>query len=529
MNSIDKVLLYHEVTKHHPYRFARALGYLDWDNQPNPFRRFSGAPVYQFPLFPATEEPLYDDLFSGLVRRESLTVNSLSRLFRNAFAISAWKRAEDTRWSLRVNPSSGALHPTESYAVTGGIDSLPSGVYHYTPLLHALEQRAKLADFTADYFLIGLSTVHWREAWKYGERAYRYCQHDLGHALGALRLSAALLGWQAVCLDHLGEDEVAFLLGLSRPEDFHEAEDEHPECLIAIRTGENPADENTFFSLVSNAEWFGHANRLSESHWEWEIIYETARAAFKPGTTRSHSKPLSSLVRVSPVQHQKQSAEKIIQQRRSCLSLDARTRITKESFLRMLERTIPERTAIPFDLLDRSVLNRPRIHFGLFVHRVDDLVPGLYFLIRNPGSESEIKSILKPQFPWTAVAAGFPLYLLEEGDFTRMSSGIACGQDLAGDGAFSLGMIAEFEDAIRTTGGWLYPRLFWEAGLVGQILYLEAEAAGIRSTGIGCYFDDPMHELLGIGTGNRKLQSLYHFTVGGPVEDTRLTTEPAYP
>ncbi len=62
--------------------------------------------------------------------------------------------------------------------------------------------------------------------------------------------------------------------------------------------------------------------------------------------------------------------------------------------------------------------------------------------------------------------------------------------------------------------------------LVGQVLYLEAEEAGIRSTGIGCYFDDPVHEVFGISS--RDWQSFYHFTVGGPVEDRRLTTLPPY-
>ena len=60
-------------------------------------------------------------------------------------------------------------------------------------------------------------------------------------------------------------------------------------------------------------------------------------------------------------------------------------------------------------------------------------------------------------------------------------------------GASVLGMIAEYEAPIEQNGPWFYPRLFWEAGMIGQVLYLEAEAAGIRSTGIGCYFDDPMH------------------------------------
>ena len=94
---------------------------------------------------------------------------------------------------------------------------------------------------------------------------------------------------------------------------------------------------------------------------------------------------------------------------------------------------------------------------------------------------------------------------------------MSCGQDIAADGAFSLGMIADYMDSLVRHGAAFYRRLFWEAGLVGQVLYLEAEAAGIRATGIGCYFDDPVHEVFGIES--RDWQSLYHFTVGGPVDD----------
>ncbi|MCA9429250.1 MAG: hypothetical protein KC940_01955, partial [Candidatus Omnitrophica bacterium] len=91
---------------------------------------------------------------------------------------------------------------------------------------------------------------------------------------------------------------------------------------------------------------------------------------------------------------------------------------------------------------------------------------------------------------------------------------------------FSLGMIAEFQESIEQLGPWHYRRLFWETGMIGQILYLEAEAAGIRSTGIGCFFDDPVHQIFGFN--DKRFQSLYHFTVGGPIEDARLQTQPPY-
>ena len=63
-------------------------------------------------------------------------------------------------------------------------------------------------------------------------------------------------------------------------------------------------------------------------------------------------------------------------------------------------------------------------------------------------------------------------------------------QEIASNGCFSLGMIAHFEPVLREKV-WMYPRLFWETGVLGQVLHLEAHAVGISATGIGCYFDDP--------------------------------------
>jgi hypothetical protein len=59
------------------------------------------------------------------------------------------------------------------------------------------------------------------------------------------------------------------------------------------------------------------------------------------------------------------------------------------------------------------------------------------------------------------------------------------------------------------------------------MLYLEAEAVGLRGTGIGCYFDDAMHSVLSIY--DHEYQDLYHFTIGGQLDDVRLATLQAYP
>ena len=87
-------------------------------------------------------------------------------------------------------------------------------------------------------------------------------------------------------------------------------------------------------------------------------------------------------------------------------------------------------------------------------------------------------------------------------------------------------MLAEFEPTVRENP-WFYRQLHWEAGLIGQALYLEAEVAGLRGTGVGCFFDDETHDFLGLKTP--ELQTLYHFTVGLPLSDQRIATQPAYP
>jgi hypothetical protein len=150
-------------------------------------------------------------------------------------------------------------------------------------------------------------------------------------------------------------------------------------------------------------------------------------------------------------------------------------------------------------------------------------------LVRDPAKMAALRSATHPQFDWTSAAGcldGLPLFLLQEGDVRPLAAELSCRQDIVGDSAFSLGMIAEFEPRMRQHGPWFYRRLFWETGLIGQVLYLEAEAAGVRATGIGCFFDDPVHEVMGFHDAS--FQSLYHFTTGGPVEDPRLTTLPPY-
>jgi SagB-type dehydrogenase family enzyme len=573
INPVDRVLRYHIQTKHHFNRYARSLGFLDWANQPDPFRRFEGTQLIRLPLLKPDEKPLspaYDAIYQqGSISCQPINVRSLSRFFEFALALSAWKKAGGSEWALRSNPSSGNLHPTEGYVVLPQIEGLDLklGLYHYAPKEHGLEflgefpaeQVARLlAPFPPGAFLLGLTSVHWREAWKYGERAFRYCNHDAGHAIGTARIAAATLGWNMALLDGVSQNTVAVLLGTHRTDDFRDVEPEHPDCLAVVwpsdlARGEGPGARGmaeevrrqdaasiplfldpALVKELTPSAWHGKANRLSrENPVAWEIIDDVAAASWK--TSHEHTSvaiPTSSTTHVSPFTlHEGLLAGQIIRQRRSAVSFDGKTSISATTFFRMMQLVMPRS--------DRPQLDRPMpwdvwpydpaIHLMLFVHRVDGLKPGLYFLVRNSKKLTLIQQSMNPELTWTPAPGcpeDLPLYWLLEGDAKKLAAQVSCHQDIAGDSAFSFGMLAEFEGRLQERGAWWYPRLFWESGLLGQVLYLEAEAAGVRATGIGCFFDDPVHEIVGIKGSS--FQSLYHFTVGGPVEDGRLMTLPAY-
>lgn len=540
---LQRVIEYHDRTKHHFDRHARSLGYLDWATQPDPFRRFEGAPLMPLRRPDLSDSPPYGAIFeSASIEPSELNEKTISRFFFDALALSAWKEFQGARWALRVNPSSGNLHPTEGYLVAGPIEGLHDkpAVYHYAPKEHGLELRSeidseawrRLMAFAPEgSFLFGLTSIHWREAWKYGERAFRYCQHDVGHAIGALRISAALLGWEARLIEDVTDDEIAQLLGI---ETQSGPEQEFPECLgIVYPRGaslERLSLDSKAIEQIRSGRWLGSPNELSPAHVPWEVIDDVTKATSKiraPVNFGAHSHSKGHAPQSPPTggDHDDPPARRLIHQRRSAVAMDGTTSISKTLFYRMLERTIPRPASAPFDVIPWP----PKIDLFLFVHRVDSLAPGLYVLLRDPTRMAAFRAATHDRFLWTPppdCPDSISLFLLEEGDVRQMAGALSCGQAIAADGAFSLGMIAEFEPAMAEYGPWFYRRLFWESGLIGQLLYLEAEAAGVQATGIGCFLDDPVHDSLGFE--NHQFQSLYHFTIGGAVVDDRLTTLPPY-
>lgn len=217
-------------------------------------------------------------------------------------------------------------------------------------------------------------------------------------------------------------------------------------------------------------------------------------------------------------------AADLIRERRSAQHFDKRAQMPAGAFFRLLDAILPT-AGLPFDAWPAA----PCVHPVLFVHRVEGLTPGAYVLPRSLDGEALLRQHLQTGQDWQSVdeaPQGLPLYrLVAHPTLSGTLRTLSCHQAIASDACFAVSLLAEFDGPVSESPA-RYRTLFQESGLLGQVLYMQAEAEGFRGTGIGCYFDDAVHELLGLhGDG---LQALYHFTVGAPIVDARIGSEPPY-
>ena len=515
--NLQTVLQYHEQTKHSQQRYARSLGYMDWATQPNPFREYKEAESLLLPLALENNTPPYH-LINAELPSAPLLKESLSQLLQFSMGIAAWKVSGESSWAVRCNASSGNLHPTETYLILPPIlqeQHNKSNVYHYTPKNHALE---KLCEFETDFwerlpkgsFLVGLSSISWREVWKYGERAFRYVNLDAGHAAQSINVSAKILGWKLTRVDSISDADIDKLLGLSQESRFSETERGDMLFVVSPEYVDNTLSIETLLEAVP-LRYEGIANQLSPSMHNWEIIPEIEEAT----ATTPLPLPRKSVKRQQKTPKPSRKSKEVVLQRRSIHVMDKiRSSITQDAFHTLLNGV--------YNSLDAK---ENSAHLVLFVHRVQEYKSGLYILIRNERDLEPLQKLMHAGFEWQEMAFK-GLYLLEERDLTMASKAISCSQDIASDGAFSLGMLCNFSQQLLEFGAHRYKELYWECGAIGQQLYLDATSLGLSGTGIGCFLDDTLHSLLGLK--DNQFQTLYHFTVGRGYVDERIQTQAAY-
>ena len=574
---------YHHATKHTIQKLYSYGHRLDWASQPDPFLRFAGAPIVDLPHeFFVSSDDLFQAAVShvenarrGFINQDSDAEKSetddllkfISNLLFYGVAISAWKQVVGTnnRWALRVNASSGNLHPTDTHVlISRDSGVLGAGAYHYKVSEHKLEQRVRGDAVTplirrlgiqseAPPVVLCLSSIFFREAWKYRERAFRYCQHDMGHALASLSLSASALGGSMRIVGIFPDEEVADYLGLNQA-------DEKPLALVLLSPGStylfDPHDSvlslDSFdagavhlgepggtktATLSAPGPFIGKPNQLSSQIIDYPQIsrvyqatkYDldscrdvrrnqkdfftgvSAKSAPKPGPIQAAGDVIDLQFDFENASRscQHKSVHQTIRKRRSAVDMDGRTGMSLEHLTYILRTST---MGFPADFQGVDVLTDGHwsrsarehlVHLYLYVHRVDGLTPGLYYFDR---------------FENTLV----PLLLRDQREGAKETS---CFQDIACDGAFSVSMIADFQEGYRLYGDRCYRFAHYEAGYIGQMLYLTACALGHDATGIGCFVDDDINKYLALDDGK---EVIYNFTFGKAVHDSRLTTLPSY-
>lgn len=479
---------YHELTKHTPDSLRRSRHTLDWRNMPYPFRHYDGAPLVDLPADPPGPAIPALDLLLGAygAAPDAAAIPFLSQLLFYSAAISAWKLAPATgeRYALRVNPSSGNLHPTEFHLL------IADGLYHYRPSSHMLERRAsrKIPQTRRAPIVFVLTSIAWREAWKYQDRAYRYCLHDIGHAWQSVTLAARAMGCTSYAVGDFPDDDIAELCRLSK--------DEWPMLILEL-SGELHGES---IPTSLDGEWHGGVpNQLSRE----TIVYphiEEIHAATKLNRHMRAAEPArtgSGEIELAPPASSGRLFGDAARSRRSALDFIGGMRtITPAQLSAVLRAALQP--------LDADFASTRFIQLYLYVHRVDDLAPGVY----RYWPES-----LEPESPG--------LELVKPGDQRFAAAGLSLGQDLAGNACVAFSMIADIDRAVRAFGDRGYRYVHFEAGAIGQRLYLAAEALGLGATGIGAFFDDAVHGYLDLAPEDG--QVVYHFAIGYPIPDPRLS------
>ncbi|MBU4024699.1 nitroreductase family protein, partial [bacterium] len=462
--NLQTIFKYHEETKHSHKKYARSLGYMDWANQPNPYRNYNGADEVLLPLATEHTTPPYHLIFEKSLPSAPLLINSISQFMQFSMGLAAIKSDGQNEWALRCNASSGNLHPSEAYLILPPLNGIceQTSISHYAPKNHSLEILKSYdcsiwKTLPEGSFFVALSSILYREIWKYGERAFRYTQLDAGHAAQALHISAKTLGWKYQHINAINDEDLSKLFGFDDTLRFNENEHEIADMLLLI-TPDDYHEEVNFSELLNSEKFNSIANAIASNYQKWPLITEVEKAAFSVPTLRKTANEKSICREPS------KEAKEIILKRRSAQVMNAHnTHISYQSFFTMMQSTLES-----FNGLENSV------NLFLFVHDVENLEAGLYLYLRNETQLEELKNSMSEAFVWDYRDGN--LYALKYGDFRDVAKAYSCNQNIASDGAFSLGMLSSFSDDLLRNGAHRYKEMYWECGAIGQQLYLEATA-----------------------------------------------------
>jgi SagB-type dehydrogenase family enzyme len=488
---IEAAWNYHNGTKH-SYESIRAnRHYLDWQNQPMPFKIYSQLEPIALPqhLSSSGVPALRAILAPGATPDEQVALGNqpLAELLFLAAGITRRRSYPGGEMLFRAAACTGALYHVDLYVVCGDLEDLDAGVYQFSPQDFAL-RRLRGGDYrsvlvsatgeepaivTAPCVIVSASTF-WRNAWKYQARAYRHCYWDNGTILANLLAAAAARKIPAKAVLGFVDAAVNQLLGL-------DSRREAPLSLVALghssarRIGISPPIAPLVLETMplSKTEVDYPAMRAmhdaSSLESEEEVVaWREGAEKAEGGRIRDEDKienrlfPLESL---SDEEIPKDSIEEVITRRGSTREF-AREPITFAELSIMIDRAT---RGIPMDFLTQpeEFLN----DLYLIVHAVEGLPSGAYVFRRRERA----------------------LELLKEGDFRRDAGSLGLGQEIPADCSVNIYFLADLKRALEHLGNRGYRAAQLEAAIMGGKIYLSAYAQRLGASGL-TFFDDDVTE-----------------------------------
>ncbi len=194
-----------------------------------PFKELPQAKTLELPDPILPERPLAECIRQRVSCRrfaaDPLSLHSLSTLLASGYGVLNILEM-DGEFLERAVPSGGALYPLELYVLVQRVKGLQSGIWHYLPLGHCLEQvhaHTLPRLLTAEMFLgqpyltdcaaiIFITSIVERSMWKYEDRGYRYILLEAGHVAQNLNLCATAMDLGCLNLGGFFDRDVLGLL-----------------------------------------------------------------------------------------------------------------------------------------------------------------------------------------------------------------------------------------------------------------------------------------------------------------------------
>jgi SagB-type dehydrogenase family enzyme len=491
----DAAWAYHTATKHSDESIRTSRHYLDWENQPLPFK-----------IYPELDPiPLPEHLSSSDVpalkaisvpgaepdRQIAPALQALAEILFLSAGITKRRKYPGGEMLFRAAACTGALFHIDLYVVCGDLEDLEAGVYQFSPQdfalrrLRAGDYRSFLVDASgkepaianAPCVIVSASTF-WRNAWKYQSRAYRHCYWDNGTILANLLAAAGARKIPTKIVLGFVDTAVNQLLAFDR-------EREAPLSLVALghsSAGSGPslpivplALETTALSKTEvNYPAMRAMHEASSLESEAEVAAWRERAKKTEGVTKAEAerktdketKPrLFSLEPLADDALPRDAIEEVVMRRGSTREF-ARESITFSQLSTMLDRGT---RGIDADFLSPA---EPMLNdLYLIVHAVEGLRPGAYVFRR----------------------AERALELLKEGDFRREAGYLGLGQMIPADCSVNVYFLADLKNIFERFGNRGYRAAQLEAAIMGGKLYLAAYAQRLGASGL-TFFDDDVTE-----------------------------------